>query len=308
MRMKSHIFGFALLSATAIIASAPAQAQNGSLTRSFVSSTGVDSNPCTITQPCQSFAQAYTKVAVNGIIAALDPGKYGPLAITGPVTINGNGWAAITGPSGADAIDITAASGNVTLTGLELDGAGAGLHGIFLTSALTGSATLNIRDCVASNFVDSGIAIQPTASSAQSMSLLITNTFSLNNGQGIRLAPTDSAFVQGAITGSTVANNNNNGFYIEGNSPITIATSVAINNSEYGIYENLVVGSLFVRDTIATANGPADFDAASNGAAIIFLYHNMFSIFNGNSATLQSDGTNQIYVLDGNAPTKVSGY
>jgi hypothetical protein len=88
--MKSPIFGFALLSVAAVVASAPAQAQNGSLTRSFVSSAGVDSNPCTITQPCASFAQAYTKVGANGIIAALDPGKYGPLTIAGPVTINGN--------------------------------------------------------------------------------------------------------------------------------------------------------------------------------------------------------------------------
>ncbi len=89
--MKSHVFGFARLSALAIVASAPAQAQNGTLTRSFVSSSGVDSNPCTITQPCASFAHAYTMVWANGIIAALDPGKYGPLTITGPVTVNGNG-------------------------------------------------------------------------------------------------------------------------------------------------------------------------------------------------------------------------
>ena len=94
--MKSHLFGFALLSAIAIVASAPAHAQNGSLTRSFVSSAGLDTNPCTITQPCGTFAVAYTKISANGIIAALDPGKYGPIAIIGPVTINGNGWAAIT--------------------------------------------------------------------------------------------------------------------------------------------------------------------------------------------------------------------
>ena len=123
--MKSHVFGFALLSAIAIVASAPAQAQNGSLTRSFVSSAGIDSNSCMITAPCATFAHAYTTIGANGIIAALDPGKYGPITITGPVTINGNGWAAITGLAGGTAISITATSGNVTLSGLELDGAGA---------------------------------------------------------------------------------------------------------------------------------------------------------------------------------------
>src|SRR5580704_17769947 len=97
--MKSYVLGFALLSAIAVVAGAPAQAQNGTLTRSFVSSAGVDTNPCTITQPCASFAVAYTKIGANGIIAALDPGKYGPLTITGPVTVNGNGWSAITAPA-----------------------------------------------------------------------------------------------------------------------------------------------------------------------------------------------------------------
>src|ERR1700723_2542934 len=118
--MKSHVFGFALLSAVAIVASSPAQAQNGSLTRSFVSSSGVDTNACTITAPCATFAEAYTKIAANGIIAALDPGKYGPITIAGPVTINGNGWAAITAPAEGIGINVSASSGNVILNGLEM--------------------------------------------------------------------------------------------------------------------------------------------------------------------------------------------
>ena len=84
---------------------------------------GHQTNPCTLTAPCASFATAYAATAANGIIAALDPGKYGPLTINGPVTINGNGWAAITAPSGGNGITINAVSGNVILTGLEIDGA-----------------------------------------------------------------------------------------------------------------------------------------------------------------------------------------
>ena len=62
-------------------------------------------------------------IGENGIIAALDPGKYGPLPniVTG-VTVNGNGWAAITAP--AQGVGITDnGPGNVTLIGLEIDGA-----------------------------------------------------------------------------------------------------------------------------------------------------------------------------------------
>src|SRR5580700_2951934 len=124
----------ATLALAAVFSAAPAQAQNGTLTRSFVSSAGVDSNPCTIAQPCATFAHAYTAIGANGIIAALDPGKYGPITITGPVTVNGNGWAAITGPASGTAITINAVSGNVTLIGLEIDGAGAADTGILFNS------------------------------------------------------------------------------------------------------------------------------------------------------------------------------
>jgi hypothetical protein len=307
--VKSHVLGFALLSITAIVANAPAQAQNGSLTRSFVSSSGVDTNPCTITQPCATFAHAYTMVGANGIIAALDPGKYGPVSITGPVTINGNGWAAITGTSGNNAIAITAASGNVTLTGLELDGAGAGLHGIFLTSPLSANATLNIRDCVVSNFLDSGIAIQPASSNAVDFDLFITNTSSLNNGlNGIVILPTGGgALVRGAITGTTVANNAHNGFDLEEIVAMTIANSVATNNTVDGIYDAVsAVGPIIIQDTISTFNG-VDFNASTN--IDTYLYHDTFYVFNGTGAagSLFSDGTNRIILNSGNnLPTKQS--
>src|SRR3984957_13291177 len=143
MRRTTIVIAAAL---AALLPAIPAQAT--SLTRTFVSSAGSDSNPCTITQPCATFARAYSLTAANGIIAALDPGKYGPVTITGPVTINGNGWAAITGPASGNAITINAVSGNVALIGLEIDGAGAADTGILYTSG----SRLSIRDCTIQNF------------------------------------------------------------------------------------------------------------------------------------------------------------
>ena len=163
-----------LLSLTAAVASAPAQAQNGTLTRSFVSSAGSDSNACTITAPCASFAHAYTVIGANGIIAALDPGKYGPLSITGPVTVNGNGWAAITGPAQGNAIIVNAVSGNVILTGLEIDGAGTASNGIPFNSG----DTLTITNCTLQNFGSNGVLMQPTSGT---VGIFITNTNASNN-------------------------------------------------------------------------------------------------------------------------------
>jgi hypothetical protein len=155
---------FALLSTTLALAQA-AQA-SGTLTRTFVSSAGSNSNPCTITAPCASFATAYAAVLPNGIIAALDPGRYGPVTITGPVTINGYGWAAITAPAAGNGITITAGSGNVTLTGLEIDGASAAYNGIVFHSG----GNLVVKNCVLKDFVlnnppssGNGIWIAPTS-------------------------------------------------------------------------------------------------------------------------------------------------
>jgi hypothetical protein len=171
--MKLYVPGFVLLSITAIVASAPAQAQNGSLTRSFVSSSGVDTNPCTVTQPCATFAHAYTAVGASGIVAALDPGKYGPLNIIGAVTIDGNGWAAITAPANNNGITINAGlNDKITLKGLAIDGVGAANDGILFN---TGGG-LNVFDCTIKNMLDNGIFV----SVLNPMSLLVSNTFISN--------------------------------------------------------------------------------------------------------------------------------
>jgi hypothetical protein len=253
--MKSHIFGFALLSVTAIVASVPAQAQNGSLTRSFVSSAGSDSNPCTITQPCASFAQAYTKVGADGIIAALDPGKYGPLSITGPVTVNGNGWAAITAPAQANGINISAGSGNVILTGLEIDGAGAAYEGIVFISG----GSLTISNCIVKDFVQengsgltgNGILIIPETGN---INFTIINTIAINNQfAGISYLPSSSSPTASGAIDHVVANNNNgDGIFVSlafasgGSAAVNISNSVTSNNGGSGINTNGTLGTVTV--------------------------------------------------------------
>src|SRR5580692_9238448 len=132
--MPRFIVSFAVIG-TALAFSAHARA--GTLTRTFVSSTGVDTNPCTTAAPCATFAVAYAAAAVNGIVAALDPGKYGPLTVNSSVTIDGNGWAAITSPANGSGLVVAAGAGSVVLRGITVDGAAAtGTQGIlYLTGA-----------------------------------------------------------------------------------------------------------------------------------------------------------------------------
>jgi Right handed beta helix region len=296
--MKRAILATALLTLAFAL---PAHAQNGTLTRSFVSSTGLDGNPCTITQPCATFAVAYTKISANGIIAALDPGKYGPLTIIGPVTVNGNGWAAITGTSGGAAITVTASSGTITLIGLELDGANASQNGINLTSTVSASTSLNVRDCVVSNFTGDGIAIQPEGT--YPLKMLITNTTSLNNGgNGLTVAPSEIG-VFGVITGATIANNTANGIELEHSSYITVLNSVVSTNGNNGIY--VLGGQAIIRDTTATEN--SNFDFASNGA-LSYLYRDTFGVLNIGSGTVYSDGTSDVAESGPPTPTKQNPY
>jgi hypothetical protein len=295
--MKSHVLGFALLSASAIVASAPAQAQNGSFTRSFVSSTGVDTNPCTITAPCASFAQAYTKIGANGIVAALDPGKYGPIAITGPVTINGNGWAAITVQTNGSGITINASSGNVILIGLEIDGGGStNSNGIYFEAG----GTLEVLNSSINN-LPNGILVEPISGSIH---VFIKDTTVLNSSNaGIYVAPQQGAYVNVEIDQVTTTLNDY-GMYFDATRTTTggmetlIMNSHVMDNYTAGIY--CTAGTQYINaiitNTTAILSGG---DVTLNGQVGVELSGDKIQNFAGAQGNTgipaTSDGTNFIY-------------
>lgn len=59
--------------------------------RTWVASTGSDSNPCTRSKPCATFQKALLETAAGGEVDAEDSADYGPIEITFPVTIDGGG-------------------------------------------------------------------------------------------------------------------------------------------------------------------------------------------------------------------------
>jgi hypothetical protein len=302
--MKSHVLGLALFSAIVIVASAQAQAQNGSLTRSFVSSAGVDTNACTIAQPCATFAQAYTKIGAFGIIAALDPGKYGPLTIIGPVTINGNGWAAITAPSGSAGITINVPSGNgaVVLTGLEVDGAGLGANGIVYNSG----GGLTITNCVLQYFVSAGagngILIAPTTNNG---GIRIFNTTVANNGgAGVLIAPPSGSPNVGGYIEHLIAITNTNGIVINttamsgGSVGVAIYNSSINSNSGNGIWLTAsgTPAEASIDNVAISGNGTG---VLTTGTAAVLLRRssivgNGTGVNNGAGTTVNSYGDNSI--------------
>jgi hypothetical protein len=305
--MKRIILAAAL---AVTLPAASAQAQHGSLTRSFVSSSGQDTNPCTITAPCQSFAVAYTKISANGIIAALDPGKYGPLtgtsAITGPVTINGNGWAAITGPAGATAITINAGPNDaIKLSGLEIDGANAGTDGI----AFGSGASLIISNCVIRQFAY-GIVLNAAPSNTELTDSTIENNLNtgildapigggaafafdhvrfFGNATGMSLQDANAPGIYFTASGSdSVAAGGRAGFDSDASNSYLFLDNVRVENNTTGISDR--AGAIVLSRSALSGNG-IGYNVSSNGS-IQSMGNNLIgdSI---NQGTLNENGTLQ---------------
>jgi hypothetical protein len=269
----------------------------GSLTRSFVSSTGIDSNPCTVAQPCATFAAAYAAVAAGGIVAALDPGKYGPLTITGAVTINGNGWSAITAPASGNGVTVSAGTSAVTLIGLEIDGNGGAYNGIYVNSA----GSLTVTNCILQNFVTSigqpasGNGILMQAGSAVPFNFAITNTTVSNNGfMGIYFNPPSGFVYANGVIDHVVANGNqgdgiivNTSLLAGGSTIIAISHAITSDNHGAGIAANNANSSAVLKVSVdsVTSSGNGYGIVGSTGANVLLgrsvITGNASGVYNG---------------------------
>jgi hypothetical protein len=103
----------------------------------------------------------------------LDPANYGALTITGPVTIEGHGWASLAAVSRGAAIQINANLGDkINIIGVVLDGINIeSTTGILFNSG----GSLTVRDSVIRNFGSAGIIFGPNTSNPAS--LYVSNTF-----------------------------------------------------------------------------------------------------------------------------------
>jgi Right handed beta helix region len=212
--------------------------------RTFVSAAGSDTNPCSFAAPCRHFQAAVNATSVGGEVDALDPAGYGPIVITQAVTVEGQGWSYIAPPAGGNGITINAGSGNVTIHGVSLNGAGitGPTNGIVFNSG----GNLTVTDSVVRNFNSSssttgnGILMQPTSGQ---VSFTITNTIASDNGFfGINYQPpTGSSATANGVIDHITATGNVFGIDINttnggGSTVVTISNSIASNNASDGIF------------------------------------------------------------------------
>ena len=316
--MTPTIFITAALALAATLPVAPAQATG--LARTFVSAAGSDSNNCAnVATPCRHLATAYAATAANGEIYVLDPANYGSLTITGPVTIEGHGWASIS-PAGSTtaAITITAGSNDVvSLRGLTLNGTGVGADGVIFTTG----GTLEVVDCTISNFAFNGIYVSPNTS----MSLVVLNTVISNISQtassGIYLDTSKTVTITATLNNVTFSDNTFGiSMYATGGdinamiSNTQFASSVHSGNlAQIGIRAqgSQNVGQAFMTLKNVTLSNPGAVNIGLNGYTAVYLSQVVqvpttdgFGIFPQNSNnSVYSDGTNHIPGLGVNFAT-----
>jgi hypothetical protein len=197
-----------ILSATILAFCAWSGSAQAQATRTWVSGVGDDTNPCSRTAPCKTFAGAISKTAPGGEIDALDPGGFGAVTITKAITIDGGGGqVASVLVSGTNGIVVSAAATDVvTLRNLRINGIGSGLNGI---QYLAGKAVI-VQNCDIFGFTQNGIIALGAAGK-----LVVTDTTVTNNtGLGISVATTAGAVL--ADINRVRAQANGTGFQIVG--------------------------------------------------------------------------------------------
>jgi hypothetical protein len=233
-------------------------AASAQATRTWVSGTGDDANPCSRTAPCKTFAGAISKTTAGGEIDALDPAGYGTLTITKAITIDGGGGV-VASVLAAGTVGFTVNAGPndvVILRNLMINGiaqsTSPGTNGI---NVVAGGFLILEHDYIQS-FNNSCVNMQPASSvglyvhdtafdtCGSSGGLVISTTtgtehavvsnshFSKSVGPGVTVG-------QGAkltITDSDISNNQGGGLTAGGtNAFVELQHDMIANNGAYGV-------------------------------------------------------------------------
>jgi hypothetical protein len=258
--------------------SSAAQAQ---ATRTWVSGVGDDANPCSRTAPCKTFAGAISKTAAGGEIDALDPAGYGAVTITKAITIDGGGGqVASILVAGTNGIVVQAgASDVVTLRNLRINGiVGTGSGGLNGIRYLSGGA-LHVQECNIFGFTQDGINVATSANSA----LFVNNTFLINNGNGIQIAPS-GGFAKSMLVQVHANDNSGSGFLlypgagggttlIADSTSLGNATGVTVNGGQLylgnsSVVRNNVGVSVTAGTVLSYKNNIIDANASGNGTPL----------------------------------------
>ena len=263
-----------------------ASAAHAQASRTWVSGTGDDANPCSRTAPCKTFAGALGKTTAGGVISVLDPGGYGSVNIPMSITIDGG---AVEGSVVATTNGITVTAGpsdQVILRNLAIYGSVGAQSGI----RVNGAGKVVIERVSVSGF-DNGIENPSTAH------LQVSNSYLYENRKYGLLMVVSSGKL--TVDETRILDNGSYGVRIEGAAIGSIRRSTVSGNGVLGISANgggfvSVDDCLVASSAYGIGSGDRTTVSVSNTSIV-----NMTStgLFNGGGA-LVSYGNNR---MSGNA-------
>ncbi len=266
-------------------------------TRTWVSGVGDDANPCSRTAPCKTFAGAISKTAAAGEINALDPGGFGAVTITKPITIDGGGSLAGILVAFTNGVVVNAGADDVVvLRNLDINGTGTGLSGV----SLLAGKRLVVEDSKIYGFRNNGIYIAPSAGSVDVLVNNVTISHIVDNpsqlGAAIRIAPGASG-AAGATIANTRMSGNDRGLLVLDGGSATIKNSYSLNNLFSGLAAS---GSgratkLTVDSSVSAGNNVGIRSAAGTVFVSNSLVRgNVTGLVSADGGTLASFGNNRV--------------
>ena len=230
--------------------------------RTFVASNGVDSNPCSLVNPCRAFAAAILLTDPNGEIVVLDSAGYGPVTVTKPVSIISPAgvYAGVSVPAAQDGITVNAGVGDkVVLRGLSINGQG-GNNGIVVTVA----GQVSIENCVIANMGVDGVRIN-----GGSFVNVADSTLRSNGNIGLDVL---AGAAQIQVDDSRISNNGSAGIFMSTGGGLTLNRVSVQNNGLSGLQINpssAATVNATVLDSAFTGNSGSGVIAFANLAGVI---------------------------------------
>ncbi|MGH6926562.1 MAG: right-handed parallel beta-helix repeat-containing protein [Propylenella sp.] len=275
-------------------------ASTGQAANVFISSTGNDANPCSITAPCRSLQKAVDVAVAGSNVIVLDTAGYGANVVIGKsVSIIAEGAVASLLPgAGSAAVTVNGAGIVVTLRGLALNGQGVGAHGMSIVNA----AAVQIENCTIERFANNGILLINN-----NAELFVADTISRDNaadglfvpgtGTTAKLTVVNSHFenngddgldvegIQSAVTRTVLSGNGGHGFELGGGSA-NVTTTSAVANQASG-YLVGIAGQMALERSVARGNAASGLLVLA-GAGNVGIASN--SVFTNNAVGLRNNG------------------
>ncbi len=279
-----------------------AQAQ---ATRTWVSGTGDDVNPCSRTAPCKTWPGAIGKTADCGEIDALDPGGFGTITITKGITLDGGGGqvASILAASNAAGININNSSAtchadiirNVRIIGLN-PGANPGSIGINITTSSAPSAVILEHDAINSF---SQQCVYVNASQPQFVTIMDSQLDFCNGGGVVVTSP---VAVDKVNIVRTVLSTNSIGLVVHANAQVTMDSSQILDSTTGGVMTDAASAKVDINQSSVSNNLGYGIQATSGATVNLSNTSVVYNLGQGLSATGASILTWSNNWVYGNSP------